>query len=406
MYARLIEPRVREILTDTPVALLVGPRRSGKTTLVQRLCGVQRRYLTLDDAATMAAARGDPVGFIRELDTVAIDEVQRAPELILAIKRSVDIDRRPGRFLLTGSANVMALPRVEDSLAGRIETAQLLPLSRVEIQGRESRFLDSLFRGRFEPPGDTLVGSALVDVVVAGGYPEAIARTDSRRRQDWARAYFRSHVLRDLRDIADVVHAGELPRFIAYAAEHSGQLINYARFGAAIGVTQKTGRRYIDLLCETFLMAVVPPWHTNAIARIVKTPKLHFIDSGVLASARRYSAERFIADRAAFGAVLESFVFAEIMKLASWSGHDVTPFHFRGSNNLEVDFVLERDDGLIAGVEVKASATVAARDFAGLRLLAEAARKKFAFGVVLYDGDAVIPFGQGLAAVPLSSLWN
>ncbi len=406
MFERFVEHRTEEALSDTPVVLIVGPRRAGKTTLVRKLGGAARPYITLDDRTVLEAAQSDPVGFIRGLDRAIVDEIQRAPDLLLAIKKSIDEDYRPGRFLLTGSANILTLPRVADSLAGRMETIQMLPLARAEIEGRTPTFLEQLFAGTLRRKQDAILGNDLVRIVLLGGFPEAIGRDSERRRQDWSRSYLRSILTRDLREIADVEKLTELPKFVRLLAEYSGQLINYSQLGAGIAVSHKTGQRYVGLLEQVFLIATLQPWFTNALKRIVKTPKLHFLDSGLLATVRGLSFARLDADRGAFGALLESFVFAEVLKLMTASDMRLTPYHFRDRDGREVDIVLERDDGTIAGIEVKASATVKASDFAGLRALAETCGDRFAFGVVLYDSADVVPFGERLAAAPLSSLWN
>ena len=231
-------------------------------------------------------------------------------------------------------------------------------------------------------------------------------RPSGRRRQDWGRSYFTSVLTRDLRDIADVEKLTELPKFVRLLAEHAGQFVNYSELGKGIGVNYKTAQRYIGLLEQIFLVASLAPWHTNAIKRIVKTPKLHFLDSGLLATSRGLSADRLMHNRVAFGALLETFVFAEIMKLMTWSDIQLTIYHFRDQEKNEVDLVLERDDGMMAGIEIKASATVAASDFSGMKKLADACGSKFAYGVVLYDGETVVPFGSKLVAAPLSCLWN
>lgn len=405
MYARFVESRVEEALSDTPVVLVVGPRRAGKTTLVRKVETRNRAYVTLDDLTALDAARSDPIGFVRGLDRATIDEVQRAPDLLLAIKKTVDEDERPGRFLLTGSANVLTLPKVADSLAGRMETINLLPLARAEISGNAPTFLARLFAGRLRGDRKATVGEDLLRLVLMGGFPEAIARAGEQRRQDWARSYLTSILTRDLRDIADIEKMTELPKFVRLLAEHSGQLANYSQLGAGIGVSHKTGQRYVALLEQVFLVSTLPPWHTNALKRIAKTPKLHFLDTGLLAAARGLSFERVNADRGLYGALLESFVFAEIVKLKAGSDLRFAPYHFRDARMREVDIVLERDDGVIAGIEVKASATVRAGDFVGLRTLAEACGKRFAQGVVLYDGTDLVSFGERMIAAPLASLW-
>lgn len=406
MYKRFIELRVREALADTPVTLIVGPRRAGKTTLARKMGDAGRTYLTLDDQTILDAARADPVGFIRGLDRAIIDEVQRVPDLLLAIKKTVDEDGRPGRFLLTGSANVLTLPKVADSLAGRMETIRMLPLARAEVIGRSSTFLDKVFAGEVSPGKNVIVGDGLTELALVGGFPEAISRSSERRRQDWARSYLASVLTRDLRDVAEIEKLTELPKFVRFLAEHSGQLMNYSEFGSAINMNYKTSQRYVGLLEQVFLISALQPWYTNRIKRIIKTPKLHFLDSGLLAASRGLTFARLKENRAAFGTLLESFVFAEIMKLISWSDLRLTPYHFRDQQMHEVDIVLERDDGMIIGIEVKASASVTVSDFSGIRKLAEACGKNFAFGVVLYDGETVVPFARGLAAAPISCLWN
>lgn len=406
MYERFVERRAVEALSDTPVVLIVGPRRAGKTTLVRKMGAAGRTYITLDDQTVLEAAQSDPAGFVRGLDRAIIDEIQRAPDLLLAIKKTVDEDDRPGRFLLTGSANVLTLPRVADSLAGRMETIRLLPLARAEIGGRTPTFLRRLFAGKLTGEREAVIGDDLVQLALIGGFPEAISRESERRRQDWARAYLTSILTRDLRDIADIEKLTELPKFVRLLAEHSGQLVNYSQFGSSINVSHKTGQRYVALLEQVFLVSTLQPWYTNALKRIAKTPKLHFLDSGLLATARGLSFDRVKANRDVFGALLESFVFSEVLKLMTASDLRLTPYHFRDQQMHEVDIVLERDDGKIVGIEVKAAATVKANDFAGLRTLAAACKDRFAYGVVLFDSNDLVPFGDKLAAAPLSSLWG
>ncbi|MDG4576590.1 MAG: ATP-binding protein [Defluviicoccus sp.] len=385
--------------------MIVGPRRAGKTTLVRKMGDGDRTYSTLDDQTVLEAAQSDPAGFIRGLDRAIIDEIQRAPDLLLAIKKTVDEDYRPGRFLLTGSANVLTLPRVADSLAGRMETIRMLPLAQAEIANRAPTFLERLFEGRLQSQMESVVGDELIQTVLRGGFPEAIGRESERRRQDWARSYLTSILTRDLRDIAEIEKLTELPKFVRLLAEHSGQLVNYSQLAGGINVNQRTAHRYVGLLEQVFLIATLQPWFTNTLKRIVKTPKLHFLDSGLLAAARGLTFDRIKADRGPFGALLESFVFSEVLKLMTASDLRLTPHHYRDRDTREVDIVLERDDGMVAAIEVKASATVKAGDFSGLRALADACGDRFAFGVVLYDSTDVVSFGDRLAAAPLSSLW-
>jgi hypothetical protein len=406
MYNRHATGRILEALTDTRVVLLAGPRQAGKTTLARSLAEEGRAYLTLDDATTLAAAKADPAGLIRGLDQAIIDEVQRAPDLLLAIKESVDRDTRHGRFLLTGSANLMTLPRVADSLAGRMETIRLMPLAQSEILEQPApSFLATLFAGKAPAAGPLRLGADLVELVLAGGYPEALERKTWSRRQDWYTNYVEAVVGRDVRDIANIDQLDRMPRLLRALAEHSGQLINYTGVGASLDLNHVTTQKYAGVFEQLFLVRTLPPWHNNALKRLTKTPKLHFLDSGLLAALRGLTPERIAADRSNFGAALETFVFAEVLKLTSWSGDRFALSHFRDKEQDEVDIVLEDREGRIVGLEVKASATVRNEDFAGLRKLAEAAGSRFAFGSVLYDHDQIVPFGDRMAAVPLSSLW-
>ena len=406
MYPRFLERRVREALTDTRVVLLCGPRQSGKTTLARRIAGDAMPFHTLDDATVLNAASDDPVGFVRSLDRAVIDEIQRAPSLVLAIKTAVDADPRPGRFLLTGSADLMTLPRVADSLAGRMGIVRLLPLAQAELRNSSTSFLDKAFAG--EPPASRVpvIGDDLVETVLAGGYPEALTRSGWRRRQDWHLDYIEAIVQRDLRDMARIEQLGAMPRLLRVLAEHSGQLVNYSGMGAPLGMNHVTTRRYTGILENVFLVHTLPPWYTNVLKRVTKSPKLHFLDAGLLAALRGLTPLRLRRDRTRFGAVLESFVLGEILKLAGWAEDRYTLSHFRDKERNEVDIVIEDGLGRMVGIEVKASATVSGGDFSGLCRLAAAAGERFVLGLVLYDHERTVPFGERMAATPVSTLWS
>ena len=406
MYPRFLERRVREALTDTRVVLLCGPRQSGKTTLARRIAGDTMPFHTLDDATALNAASDDPVGFVRGLDRAIIDEIQRAPSLVLAIKTAVDADPRPGRFLLTGSADLMTLPRVADSLAGRMGIVRLLPLAQAELRNSSASFLDKAFAG--EPPASRapVVGDDLVETVLAGGYPEALTRSGWRRRQDWHLDYIEAIVQRDVRDMARIEQLGAMPRLLRVLAEHSGQLVNYSGIGVPLGMNHVTTRKYVGILENVFLVHTLPPWYTNALKRVTKSPKLHFLDAGLLAALKGLTPERLRRDRTQFGAVLETFVLGELLKLAGWAEGRYALSHFRDKERNEVDIVVEDGRGRIIGIEVKSSATVTGRDFSGLRRLAGATGERFVLGLVLHDHEQTVPFGERMAAAPVSALWS
>ena len=406
LYPRRIEARIAEALSDTPVVLIAGPRQAGKTTLVRQMATEGMRYLTLDDELTLLSAKDDPVGMIRSLDRAIIDEIQRAPQLLLAIKKSVDENRRPGRFLLTGSANVMVLPAVADSLAGRMERLVLLPLSQSELYGSTANWIDAAFAGRLLNVTTPVVGQALVEAVLRGGYPEAIARTGARRRSVWARQYLDAIIQRDVRDVASIDKLDQLPIFLRALAQVSGQMCNYTQLGGQVGLDSKTAARYVGVFEQMFLLKRVEVWARNQLKRVIKTPKLQFIDAGLLATLLDLGADEVQRDRRRFGSVLETFVYGELLKHSSTAEGDYRLLYYRDVDMFEVDIVIENASSDLIGVEVKATATVKASDLRGLKKFASVAGDKFKMGVLLYDGTETMPLGDGLWAAPLSTLWG
>ena len=403
---RYVQSKITTALQDTRVVLVVGPRQAGKTTLVKLYANADRPYITLDDPATLAAARSDPTGFIRGLKQAVIDEVQRAPDLLLAIKESVDKDQAPGRFLLTGSTNLMAMPLVADSLAGRLEVITLMPFAQAELAGTPGNLLDRLFDGAGLPAVvSPVVGDALMDLVLKGGYPEALRRTSVGRRQAWLQDYVALILDRDVRDIANIDQLDRMPRLLDVLAAHAGQLVNHSSYGAALGLTAPTAQKYVGILERLFLLRQVPPWSHNAVSRLTKTPKLHFLDTGLLVALRGDTASQLQKDRTSYGPLLENFVVSEVLKLITWSDKRLRVSHFRTKEQDEVDLVIEDRQGRVIGVEVKASATVRAADLRGLRQLQAAVGDKFVQGLVLHDHDRITPFDARLHAGPVSLLW-
>ncbi|MCY4301810.1 MAG: ATP-binding protein [Aestuariivita sp.] len=393
-------------MSDTRVALISGPRQAGKTTLVKKLTGKQP-YVTLDDESVYQAARSDPVSFIRQFDRVTIDEIQRVPDLIRQIKISVDDDQRAGRFLLTGSSNILTVPTVSESLAGRMAISELLPLSQVEIERRQVNLLDTLFEisdasisfGPYD-------ASTLVDRVLTGGYPEMKKRLMQSRQWAWADDYVRTLLSRDIRDIIHAHQLKDISQLLRASAVQSAQLVVYSNIARSLRLSVPTVQRYIRTLEQMYLVRFLPAWHRNALKRLIRTPKLHFLDSGLLSAVRRITHDRLMQDRRTFGFLLETFIFSELLKLATCSDRTYDFFHYRDKDKVEVDFVIEQYSKGLIGVEVKASATVRENDFKGLKRLQSVTGTSFVCGCVFYAGDNVLWFGDKLLAVPVPILWT
>lgn len=408
LYPRYAEPLLTEALADSPVVLIHGPRQCGKTTLA-RVVGEKLgyTYINFDDDVARGSAETDPTGFVADLPERAIlDEVQRVPTLFAALKTAVDRKRVAGHFMLTGSANVLLVPRLSDSLAGRMQILRLHPFAQCELTRREPRFLDALFGGGFKTRQTERLAGELADRIAAGGYPAALARPSARRRAAWYRDYLEALVQRDVRDLARISSLEVLPRLLAGAAAQTARLFNVTDLGSPFQLSRPTIRDYVTLLERVFLVETLPPWHSNRLSRLVKTSKLHVGDTGVASALLGVDGAALAADRPLLGQLLETFVFQELRRQASWRDEPLTFFHYRDKDGAEVDIVIERGARELAGVEVKASATVTAADFRGLRKLRESAGRRFAGGVVLYDGETTASFGDGLHAVPVRALWE
>jgi predicted AAA+ superfamily ATPase len=406
-FTRFLAPRLREALRDTPAVLLHGPRQSGKTTLARSVGdSLGYAYVSFDDDAIRTAASSDPVGFVARLPAKSVlDEVQRVPQVFTSLKAAIDRRRSPGRFILTGSANVLVVPHLADSLAGRMGILRLHPLAQAEIEGRRPRFLDQLLRGRFVTSLAEPLGHELARRIVDGGYPAALARRTPARRRAWYRDYLETQIQRDVRDLSRLRSLDTLPKLLRVAAAHTATLINVADLAAPFELTRQTIHEHVTLLERLFLVERLPPWHTNQMSRMVKRAKLHLGDTGIACALLGLDAAMLDADRTSLGAMLETFALQELRRQASWRADPVGFFHFRDRDAFEVDIVLEAH-GVVSGVEVKAAATVNESDLRGLRKLQGATGRRFAAGVVLYDGAATINFGNALFAVPVRRLWE
>lgn len=407
LIPRFVEPRLLEALRDSPATAVLGPRQCGKTTLA-RMVGEPRgyQYFTFDDPTLREAAARDPVGFATDLPRQAIiDEVQLVPGVFSALKLVIDRDRDPGRFILTGSANVLFVPGIADSLAGRMATVRLHPFAQCELARHPSTFLERLFSAAFVTATTPRLGPDLAARIVAGGYPAALARAHQRRRAAWYGDYLDAIVKRDVRDLARISALDALPRLLELTAGQTAHLLNVSDLAGPFQVSRPTIRDYVTLLEQLFLVDELPAWHRNRLKRLVKTPKVHLADTGAAAALLHVDAAALYREKQLLGQLLETFVYQELRRLASWSPHPVRFSHYRDRDGGEVDVVLEAAQR-VAAVEIKAGATVSDRDLRGLRRLRDAAGDTWAAGAILYDGETCVSVGDGLWAVPVRSLWE
>jgi uncharacterized protein len=404
MYPRHLRQALTEAFTDTPVILLTGARQTGKSTLA-RLAHPEALQLTFDDLDTLALARTDPVSFLGGLPRyVVIDEVQRLPELFLPLKALVDKERLPGRFLLTGSANVLTLPKLADSLAGRMGLLRLWPLSQGELESRLERFIELAFSE--EPPPLDLAGSTdLLPRLLKGGYPEVQTRQTEKRRSVWFTDYLTTIIERDVRDLSAIEGLTDLPRLLRLIAARSAGLVNQADIARDAALNTKTFKRYFDLLQTTYLLYTLPSWSSNLGKRLVKAPKVYLTDSGVAAHLQGVNEARLKNERSLLGPLLETFVAAELQKQLGWSETTASLYHYRSHEGDEVDLVLEDKAGRLVGIEVKAAATPLPDDFKALKQFARDVGERFQRGFVLHTGVRVTSAGENFWALPINALW-
>lgn len=405
---RPLSAAIERDLSYMPVVAVIGPRQSGKTTLVGRLAS-DRAYVSFDDEPTLRAAALDPVRFVAALPRrVTLDEVQRVPQILPAIKRSVDRDREPGRFLLTGSANLLLLPRVTESLAGRMALADLQPLTEAEKERRPGQFLRLLLDGAVRPRvggGSTEAGASLEERIVAGGYPSVLPLTPATTR-GWHRQYLRTVIERDVRDVARIRDVGELGRLLALLANRKGRLFRAASLAGEIGLHRTTVDHYLTVLERLFLVRRLPAWHRSPGRRLIHSPKVHLVDSGLAATLAALTAADLVGNRDLLGHLLESFVVQQLIALAAWTDPDLEFWHYRDKDQVEVDLVMTRG-ARTWGFEVKAGSSPSAGDGRGLARLADRCGSDFAGGILFHTGQDILPLGDPRTlAVPISEIWE
>ncbi len=408
---RHVTPRIYEALDDTRIVALQGSRQVGKTTLVQEIVAARGgRLVTFDDETTLNLARADPIGFLQHDEPLlAIDEIQLAPEMVSALKYVVDRDQRPGRFLVTGSADLLRLPAAKDSLAGRVESIELHGFSQGELAGHRETFVDRLFAGeRFTGHTSTLTRSDYLERAVAGGYPEALSRPPGRRRAAWMDNYLNSIVKRDAREISSLQRIDELPRLLGVLAARNSEELNLSDVSKESEIPTTSLNRMLDLLETMYLIQRIPAWSTNLTKRAVSRPKASLLDTGLAARLLNLSAAGAGPDKygEVAGHLLEGFVTAEIRRQQAWAEETFRMSHFRDRAAGEVDVILETPDGRVAGIEVKSSSRLSGHDAKWLGQLRDKLGKRFVTGLVLHTGGTGIPVGDRIAAVPLDTIWT
>jgi len=407
MIQRLALAEVEAALSDTPVVLIHGPRQCGKSTLAREFAdGSTRRYITFDNPFSLEQASANPLKFLREFDgPLVIDEVQRVPKLFLPLKMVVDEDRTPGRYLLTGSANVLSLPKIADSLAGRMAIVDLLPFSQSEIEGRGANFVEEVFAGRIPTKVPELRDEDLSRRITVGGFPESNARKSASSRERWFEDYLRAIVERDVRDLANIDALAQIPRVLRLLAARSGSTLNVSSLSRDTGIPHTSMHRYLDLLEAIFLIHPTPAWSNNRGARVTKTPKSFLVDTGLLCLLDNVNPSLLERDRERLGSVIQSFVAMELKKLARYAEGRPIVHYLRTVTQLEVDLVLEAKGGGVVGIETSAAKSVGSEDVRGLQFLQELAGEQFHVGLVLYCGNKVEQVAGRIWAVPISALW-
>jgi len=400
--------QVGDALADTRVVLITGARQCGKSTLVRVVAGdraAERR--DLDRQQDRAAALADPVGFVDTPDLLVIDEIQRVPDLLLAIKATVDEDPRPGRFLLTGSSRLFGMIAAPDTLPGRMETIELWPFSQGEIDAGPDGFVDAVFAlGPDLRHESSITRADYAARIVRGGLPEAVARQNPDRRARFFDSYVQALIDRDVQQLSEIQRKAQLRQLVRLAAARSATIVAAGSLESDLGLSRPTVARYLQVLEEIFLIKRIPAWSRNLGTRVTAASKLVLVDSGIAAHEVGVDARALLRPGQPFGPLLESFVLSELARQLTWSSERVDLFHYRDRDRYEVDAVLENRSGRVVGIEVKAASTVGPDDFRGLRRLAQRLGDDFVAGLVLYTGTATLPFGDRLRAMPVSALWQ
>lgn len=408
MLKRHIEKELRAYLNLMPVVLITGARQTGKTTLIESIAKERSLpIVSFDDEFSLSNALRDPFGWLSNLPKpIVIDEIQRVPELFLSIKKDVDQNREPGRYLLTGSANPLSLPRLGDSLAGRMGIVPMFPFSQGEIHGSMETFIPSIFAKTFSfKTVKAYLDKDLRQIILRGGFPPVQRLPDLNDVNRWVRSYLQTIMERDVRDLSNIEGIKEFPRLFKLLATRSAQLLNVSELSRSLGMVNMTLSRYLRILEILYFIYLLPPWHSNLGKRMIKSPKIHVCDSAILSQLLGIDEKRLVEDPILSGHFLESFIFSELLKQKSWAPFPLEIYHFRDGDN-EVDFVLEKPDGTIVGIEVKSAHKIRADDLKGLKYLKNISKNHFLRGIILHPGHQIEFLGDDLWAVPVQALWE
>lgn len=409
-YKRNVQENLLHTIANSPATLITGARQTGKTTLIQKIGLTEGfHYVSFDDLFAQGAAEADPIGFIENLSKpVILDEVQSAPKIFLPMKKDIDQHREPGRYILTGSANPLIIPKLGDSLAGRMQIIHLWPLSQGELRGVKEEFIDNIFaKNSMEFAFTKASKNSLIELAIKGGYPALQHIEGERIIYGWLNSYLTSLIQKDITDLAKIENLHSIPNILQALATRAGSILNERDISRSVGIPLTTVRRYLQLLQHLFLIFPLPGWYRNLTKRIIKSPKIYFVDTAILLHLLGFNYERLVNNPIMLGYLIENFIIVEIMKQLTWCQSIVKPYHYRSHDgSIEVDLVLESTAGKVVGIEVKSSETISHDDFKGLKQLQQDCGKEFHQGILLYCGKSHYSFGNNLQAIPITALWN
>lgn len=410
IYERYILKDIIESLENQPIVLINGARQVGKSTFIEEVLSkkVELDYVTLDNEQDLLSLRGDPASFLKQYEgLIAIDEIQRAPDIFISLKRIVDERKKYGQFLLTGSANVLMLPKLSESLAGRMMIYTMWPLSQSEIRNTASNFIKKIFqKDPVFKNKEELSEDEWTEILIKGGYPASLRAKTQKQRNTWFKSYLATILQRDIKSLSDIEGLREIPNVLEILSTRVGNFINLSDVGRISGIKTTTMQRYFSLLKMVFLVIDVPGWYKNQEKRLIKSPKVFLNDTGLLCYLLGLDIESLKSNKTLGGHVFENFVCTELIKQLGWSDVPIKLYHFRTHIGQEVDFVLEGPEGKIVGIEVKYKRTCTLSDLKGLRKLKELSGKKFHKGIILYQGNKTVFMDKDIIAIPATTLWE